>query len=57
MVLLLAGVSPREVDYEELAKKAIALAQTGMGLKQAVAEVAGKASKSVIYDFALRLKP
>jgi 16S rRNA (cytidine1402-2'-O)-methyltransferase len=57
MVFLLAGVSPKEVDYEELAKKAIALAQTGMGLKQAVAEVAGKASKSVIYDFALRLKP
>lgn len=57
MVLLLAGMSPKAVDYEELAKKAIALAQTGMGLKQAVAEVAGKASKSVIYDFALRLKP
>lgn len=59
MVLLLAGVQVEPADYEELAKKALSLAESGIGLKKAVAEVAerSKASKSVIYEHALRLKP
>ncbi len=59
MVLLLAGVQEGPADYEELAKQALSLAERGMGLKKAVAEIAqsSKASKSVIYEHALRLKP
>ena len=58
MVLLLAGTTPGELDYEELARQAIELAGTGIGLKQAVSEIASStgASKSVIYERALRLK-
>jgi 16S rRNA (cytidine1402-2'-O)-methyltransferase len=59
MVLLLAGVSRGEADYESLAQQALTLAESGMGLKQAVVEVAkvSGASKSVIYEHALKLKP
>jgi 16S rRNA (cytidine1402-2'-O)-methyltransferase len=59
MVLLLAGASRGEANYEVLAQRALALAQTGFGLKQAVGEVAKEsgASKSVIYEHALKLKP
>jgi 16S rRNA (cytidine1402-2'-O)-methyltransferase len=59
MVLLLAGVEAGPLDYEELAKQALSLAEGGMGLKKAVAEIAeaAKGSKSVIYEHALRLKP
>jgi 16S rRNA (cytidine1402-2'-O)-methyltransferase len=59
MVLLLAGINSAEADYEKLARQAIALVETGIGLKQAVGEVAGEtgASKSVIYEHALKLKP
>lgn len=59
MVLLLAGTSRGEANYEVLAQRALALAQTGIGLKQAVGEVAKEsgASKSVIYEYALKLKP
>jgi 16S rRNA (cytidine1402-2'-O)-methyltransferase len=59
MVLLLAGASRGEANYEVLAQRALALAQTGIGLKQAVGEIAKEsgASKSVIYEHALKLKP
>lgn len=59
MVLLLAGVEAGPLDYEELAKQTLSLAEGGMGLKKAVAEIAAasKGSKSVIYEHALRLKP
>jgi 16S rRNA (cytidine1402-2'-O)-methyltransferase len=59
MVLLLAGTSRGEAYYEVLAQRALALAQTGIGLKQAVGEIAKEsaASKSVIYEHALKLKP
>jgi 16S rRNA (cytidine1402-2'-O)-methyltransferase len=59
MVLLLAGTTKGEADYEVLAQKALALAETGVGLKKAVGEVAkeSSASKSVIYEHALKLKP
>jgi 16S rRNA (cytidine1402-2'-O)-methyltransferase len=58
MVLLIAGATAEEHDYEELAKKALLLATEGMGMKAAAAELAKAtgASKSVIYDHALRLK-
>lgn len=58
MVLLLAGVTAGPADYEVLAKEALSLAESGKGLKQAVSEIAGRtgASKSVIYEHALRLK-
>lgn len=57
MVLLLAGVSKSEVNYLELAQQAIELSES-MGLKKAVSEIAKRsgASKSVIYDQALKLK-
>jgi 16S rRNA (cytidine1402-2'-O)-methyltransferase len=59
MVLLLAGTSRGEADYEVLAQRALALAETGIGLKKAVGEVAKEsgASKSAIYEHALKLKP
>ena len=59
MVLLLAGAQAGPIDYGELAQRALRLAESGIGLKKAVAEIAesSKASKSVIYEHALRLKP
>lgn len=58
MVLVIAGAQAEEYDYEELAKKALQLAAEGIGMKAAAAELARVtgASKSVIYEHALRLK-
>ena len=58
MVLLIAGAKPDEHDYEELARRALQLAGEGLGMKAAAAELAEVtgASKSVIYEHALRLK-
>jgi len=58
MVLIISGAKPGEFDYEELAGKALQLATEGLGMKAAAAEVAKAtgASKSVIYEHALRLK-
>ncbi|NCW41887.1 MAG: rRNA small subunit methyltransferase 1 [Actinobacteria bacterium] len=58
MVLVIAGAQAEEHDYEELAKKALQLAAEGVGMKAAAAELARVtgASKSVIYEHALRLK-
>lgn len=58
MVLLIAGASEAEIDYDALAADALRLNEQGLGLKQAVAEVAKntRASKSVIYERALKLK-
>ena len=58
MVFLIAGAVAEEHDYEELAKKALLLANEGIGMKAAAAELAQAtgASKSVIYEHALRLK-
>jgi 16S rRNA C1402 (ribose-2'-O) methylase RsmI len=57
-VLVIAGAQAEEHDYEELAKKALQLAAEGVGMKAASAELARVtgASKSVIYEHALRLK-
>ena len=58
MVLVIAGAKPDQFDYDDLAKKALELAGDGLGMKAAAGEVAGAtgASKSVIYEHALRLK-
>ena len=58
MVLVIAGAKPDQFDYDDLAKKALELAGDGLGMKAAAAEVAEAtgASKSVIYEHALRLK-
>lgn len=58
MVLVIAGASDADLDYLALGLEALALASTGIGLKQASAEVADKhgASKSVIYQHALASK-
>ena len=58
MVLVIAGAEPDQFDYDDLAKKALERAGDGLGMKAAAAEVAGAtgASKSVIYEHALRLK-
>ncbi|MEK9987416.1 MAG: 16S rRNA (cytidine(1402)-2'-O)-methyltransferase [Aquiluna sp.] len=58
MVLVIAGAEPNQFDYDDLARKALELAGDGLGMKAAAAEVAGAtgASKSVIYEHALRLK-
>lgn len=58
MVLVIAGAKPDQFDYDDLARKALELAGDGLGMKAAAAEVAGAtgASKSVIYEHALRLK-
>jgi len=58
MVLVIAGARPDQFDYDDLARKALELAGDGLGMKAAAAEVAGVtgASKSVIYEHALRLK-
>ena len=58
MVLLIAGATAEEHDYHQLAQRALMLAGDGMGMKAAAAELAKAtgASKSAIYDHALRLK-
>ena len=58
MVLVVSGASEIDLDYEILGKKALELASTGMGLKQASGEIADKfgGSRSVVYQHALQAK-
>lgn len=58
MVLVIAGAAQEDHDYDALAAKALQLAGEGLGMKAAAAELARAtgASKSVIYEHALRLK-
>ncbi len=58
MVLVIAGAEPDQFDYDDLARKALERVSEGIGMKAAAAEVsrATGASKSVIYEHALRLK-
>lgn len=58
MVLVVSGASDQDLDYTQLGQKALELAATGMGLKQASGEVADKfgGSKSVVYQHALQAK-
>jgi 16S rRNA (cytidine1402-2'-O)-methyltransferase len=58
MVLVVSGAGADDLDYEQLGKDALLLAESGMGLKQASAELADKfsASKSAIYQHALQAK-
>lgn len=59
MVIVVSGAEQKAPDLDFLASEALRLAAAGMGLKQAASEVAVRyrASKSVIYDRALELKP
>lgn len=59
MVLIIAGAAPKTFDIADLGQKALALAASGMGLKQACADLAeaSGASKSAIYAEALLHKP
>jgi 16S rRNA (cytidine1402-2'-O)-methyltransferase len=59
MVIVVAGAAGSEFDYAELGRRALELAAEGLGLKQAASDLAAAtgASKSVIYEHALRLKP
>jgi len=58
MVLVIAGADPEKADPESLAKLALEMAQQGVRLKEAAAELAKAhlVSSSAIYDAALRLK-
>jgi 16S rRNA (cytidine1402-2'-O)-methyltransferase len=58
MVLVVSGAGDEQLDYEELGRKALLLAESGMGLKQASTELADKfgASKTAIYQHALQAK-
>jgi len=55
MVVVIAGAAPELRDIGTLVKDVLDLAETGVGLKQAVAEIAGitKVSKSELYQLAL----
>ena len=59
MVLIIAGAAPKTFDIADLGLKALELAASGMGLKQACADLAeaSGASKSAIYAEALLHKP
>ena len=59
MVLIIAGASPKTFDISQLGQKALELAASGMGLKQACSDLAEAtgASKSAIYAEALLHKP
>lgn len=59
MVLIISGASPKTFDISQLGQKALELAASGMGLKQACADLAEAtgASKSAIYAEALLHKP
>lgn len=59
MVLIISGASPKAFNVSELGLKALELAASGMGLKQACADLAEAtgASKSAIYAEALLHKP
>jgi 16S rRNA (cytidine1402-2'-O)-methyltransferase len=58
MVLVIAGADPAKADPESLAKLALEMANQGVRLKEAAAELAKahSVSSSAIYDAALRLK-
>jgi 16S rRNA (cytidine1402-2'-O)-methyltransferase len=58
MVLVISGAGPKQFDISELGRQALELAASGVGLKQACAELAEAtgASKSAIYAEALLLK-
>ena len=55
MVVIIAGAAAELRDISTLVKDVLDLAETGVGLKQAVAEIAGitKVSKSELYQLAL----
>jgi 16S rRNA (cytidine1402-2'-O)-methyltransferase len=55
LVLVIAGASEVVTDPAELVGKVLALAANGIGLKQAVADVANgsNVSKSILYQLAL----
>jgi len=55
MVVVIAGAAEELRDISTLVKDVLDLAETGIGLKQAVAEIAGitKVSKSELYQLAL----
>ena len=59
MVIVVSGAGDKEHDYEQLGKQALELAAEGLGLKQAATDLASAtgASKTVIYEHALRAKP
>ena len=59
MVLVISGASPKEIDYEQLGKKALELKEDGLGLKKAAQLLAEQygASSSAIYERALQRKP
>ena len=59
MVMIIGGASPKTFDVAELGLKALELAASGLGLKQACADLAEAtgASKSAIYAEALLHKP
>ena len=59
MVLVIAGAQEKTYDIKELGIRALELAQSGIGLKQACAELAlaTGASKSAIYAEAILHKP
>jgi 16S rRNA (cytidine1402-2'-O)-methyltransferase len=59
MVMIIGGASPKTFDVAELGLKALELAASGLGLKQACADLseATGASKSAIYAEALLHKP
>ncbi len=59
MVLVIAGASKKSFDIKDLGIRALELAGSGIGLKQASADLAEAtgASKSAIYAEALLHKP
>jgi 16S rRNA (cytidine1402-2'-O)-methyltransferase len=58
MVLVIAGAEAIEVKSEDLVQQVLALIEDGVGLKQAVAEIAGaaSASKSELYQSVLEAR-
>ena len=59
MVMVISGAGDKELDYEELGRKALELKEQGLGLKKAAQLLAEQfgASSSAIYERALSLKP
>jgi 16S rRNA (cytidine1402-2'-O)-methyltransferase len=58
MVLVISGADAAVIDIEELARKAVSLAASGLRLKEACSDLAKEygASSSAIYSAALKLK-
>jgi 16S rRNA (cytidine1402-2'-O)-methyltransferase len=58
MVLVIAGSAPVEAKSEDLVQQVLALIEDGIGLKQAVAEIAGSAGagKSELYQSVLEAR-